>query len=152
MPATYTYKARDKSGKVITGSLMADNEGLVLNRLREMGHTPLEVGKQKKSMNLEINLHPGRVKLKVMSVFSRQFATMINAGLPILRALAILADQTDNTELRKILTQVRLDVEQGASLSQAMQKHPGAFNNLYILNSRSRLRLRSNCAAGLSPR
>ncbi len=59
VPATYTYKARDKAGKVITGSLMADNEGLVLNRLREMGHTPLEVGKQKKSMNLEINLHPG---------------------------------------------------------------------------------------------
>ena len=101
MPATYTYKARDKAGKVITGSLMADNEGLVLNRLREMGHTPLEVGKQKKSMNLEINLHPGRVKLKVMSVFSRQFATMINAGLPILRAMAILADQTDNKELEE---------------------------------------------------
>jgi type IV pilus assembly protein PilC len=137
VPATYTYKARDKSGKVITGSLIADNEGLVLNRLREMGQTPLEVGKQKKSMNLEINLHPGRVKLKVMSVFSRQFATMINAGLPILRAMAILADQTDNKELGKILTQVRLDVEQGSSLSAAMQKHPGAFNNLYIAMVRS---------------
>ena len=137
MPATYTYKARDKTGKVITGSLMADNEGLVLKRIREMGHTPLEVGKKKKSMNLEINLHPGRVKLKIMAVFSRQFATMINAGLPILRALAILADQTETTELKKILTEVRLDVEQGSSLSAAMQKHPGAFNNLYIAMIRS---------------
>jgi type IV pilus assembly protein PilC len=137
VPTTYNYKARDKAGKVISGSLLADNEALVLNRLREMGHTPLEVGKQKKGLNLEINLRPGKVKLKPLAVFSRQFATMINSGLPILRALAILADQSDNTELRKILTQVRMDVEQGSSLSAAMEKHPGAFNNLFIAMIRS---------------
>jgi type IV pilus assembly protein PilC len=135
--STYTYKARDKAGNVISGSLMADNEALVLNRLREMGHMPLEVGKQKKSMNLEINLRPGKVKLKQMAVFSRQFATMVDAGLPILRGLAILADQVESKELQKILTQVRLDVEQGSSLSGAMQKHPGAFNELYVAMIRS---------------
>jgi type IV pilus assembly protein PilC len=132
VPATYTYKARDKAGKVITGSLMADNEGLVLNRLREMGHTPLEVGKQKKSMNLEINLHPGRVKLKVMSVFSRQFATMINSGLSLLRALTILGEQTSNRRLGEVVTQVRGEVEKGTSLSAAMARHPKIFNRLYV--------------------
>ena len=89
MSDTYEYKVRDKSGNVVTGSLVADNERLVLTRLRELGYTPLEVGKKRKSMNLEFNMHPGRVKLKEIAIFSRQFATMVNSGLPILRALTI---------------------------------------------------------------
>ena len=133
MPETYTYKVRDRSGNLVNGTLMADSEQLVLQRLREMGYTPLETPRKKSSgMNLEINLRPGRVKLKELSIFSRQFATMVNSGLPILRALAILADQTDSKELAKVLTEVRVDVEQGSSLSQAMAKHPKAFNDLYI--------------------
>jgi type IV pilus assembly protein PilC len=133
MPDTYTYKVRDRSGNLVNGTLMADSEQLVLQRLREMGYTPLETPRKKNSgMNLEINLHPGRVKLKELAIFSRQFATMVNSGLPILRALAILADQVDSKELAKVLTEVRVDVEQGASLSQAMAKHPKAFNDLYI--------------------
>ena len=132
MPETFTYKARDKSGNLVNGTLQADNEGLVLARLREMGYTPLEASKKNKGMNLEINLRPGRVKLKELAVFSRQFATMVNSGLPILRALAILADQTESKELTKVLTGVRMDVEHGASLSGAMLKYPKAFNDLYI--------------------
>jgi type IV pilus assembly protein PilC len=97
-----------------------------------MGYSPLEASKKSRGMNLEINLRPGRVKLKEIAVFSRQFATMVNSGLPILRALAILADQTESKELASVLTAVRLDVEQGSSLSGAMIKHPKAFNDLYI--------------------
>ncbi len=73
-----------------------------------------------------------KVKLKELAIFSRQFATMVNSGLPILRALAILAEQTENKELGEALTTCRMDVEQGASLSGAMQKHPKVFNDLYI--------------------
>ena len=87
MPDTYQYKVRDRSGNLVTGTLVADNERLVLERLREMGYTPLEVGKEKKGLNLEINIRPQKVKLKEIAVFSRQFATMVNSGLPILRAL-----------------------------------------------------------------
>ena len=72
------------------------------------------------------------MKLKDVAVFSRQFATMINAGLSLLRALYILAEQTENKALAEITNQVRIDVEKGASLSQAMSKHPKAFNRLYI--------------------
>jgi type IV pilus assembly protein PilC len=97
-----------------------------------MGYTPLEVGKEKKGLNIEINVRKAKVKLKDLAVFSRQFATMINSGLPILRALAILADQTENKLLSETLDQCRADVEQGASLSGAMQKHPKVFNDLYI--------------------
>ncbi len=132
MPETFAYKVRDKSGNLVNGTLIADSEQLVLARLREMGYTPLEVGKQSKGLNFEIKLRPGRVKLKELAVFSRQFATMVNSGLPILRALAILADQTDSKELAIVLTQVRMDVEQGSSLSVAMSRHDKVFNDLYI--------------------
>ena len=118
MPDTYSYKARDRAGNQLNGTLVADNEALVLQRLREQGFTPLEVAKQGRGMNIELT--PKKVKLKELAVFSRQFATMVNSGLPILRALSILSEQTSNAELARVLTEVRLDVEQGASLSAAM--------------------------------
>jgi type IV pilus assembly protein PilC len=132
MPTTYAYKVRDGQGKLVTGELVGDSEDLVLVRLRQMGLTPLEVKKASAGMKMEINLRPGHVKLKHLSIFARQFATMINSGLPILRALAILSEQSQSTELAKVLFQVRTDVEQGASLSGAMSKHPKAFNDLFI--------------------
>ena len=132
MPQTYDYKVRDRTGSMVTGQLVGDSETLVLQRLREMGMTPVEVKKAGTGMKMEINLRPGRVKLKTIAVFCRQFATMVNSGLPILRSLSILADQTDNQELEKVLVQARTDVEQGSSLSAALAKHPKAFNNLFI--------------------
>src|SRR5512132_592592 len=130
MPDTYAYKVRDRGGNLISGTLVADNEALVLQRLREQGLTPLEVGRQGRGLN--VDLTKKKVKLKELSVFSRQFATMINSGLPILRALSILADQTSNGELARVLNECRLDIEQGSSLSAAIQKHPKVFNNLFV--------------------
>src|SRR5438876_9375264 len=130
MPDTYAYKVRDRGGNLISGTLVADNEALVLHRLREQGLTPLEVGKQGRGLNIELTKK--KVKLKELSVFSRQFATMINAGLPILRALSILADQTSNAELARVLNECRMDIEQGSSLSAAIQKHPKVFNNPFV--------------------
>ncbi len=130
MAETYAYKVRDRAGKVVSGTLVADNEALVLQRLREQGYTPLEVGKQKRGINIELT--PKKVKLKELAVFARQFATMVNSGLPILRGLSILADQTSNPQLAKTLAVCRTDVEQGASLSQAMAKHPKIFNDLFV--------------------
>jgi type IV pilus assembly protein PilC len=135
MPDTYAYKVRDKAGKIVSGTLIADNAALVLQRLRVEGMTPLEVGKQSRGLNIELTRK--KVKLKELAVFSRQFATMVNSGLPILRALSILADQSSNKELARVLGEVRLDVEQGASLSTAMAKHPKVFNDLYISMVRS---------------
>jgi type IV pilus assembly protein PilC len=132
MAITYDYKVRDRIGNVVTGQLVGDNETLVMQKLREMGMTPVEVKKHKDGMRMEINLRPGRVKLKELSIFCRQFATMVNSGLPILRALAILSEQTESKELQKVLLGTRLDVEQGASLSGAMAKYPKAFNDLFI--------------------
>jgi len=131
MADTYRYKVRDRTGNVTTGSLVADSEALVLARLREQGLTPLDVKRQKRGIG-QIEFGGKKVKLKQVSVFSRQFATMVNSGLPILRGLAILAEQTENKELSRVLGEARLDVEQGASLSGALAKHDHVFNNLYI--------------------
>ena len=132
MPATFDYKVRDKTGALVTGQLVGDNEALVMTRLRQMGLTPIRVKKASTGLKMEIHLRPGRVKLKQIALFCRQFATMVNSGLPILRALSILTDQTESKELSKILFAVRADVENGSSLSAAMAGHPKAFNNLFI--------------------
>jgi type IV pilus assembly protein PilC len=97
-----------------------------------MGMTPVEVRQANTGLKMEINLRPGHVKLKDLAVFCRQFATMVNSGLPILRALSIIADQTEAKELAKNLVQVRADVEGGSSLSGALAKHPKAFNDLFV--------------------
>jgi type IV pilus assembly protein PilC len=132
MPQTFEYKVRDRSGNLVSGQLVGDSAALVMQKLREQGMTPVDVKKASTGLKMEINLRPGRVKLKQIAIFCRQFATMVNSGLPILRALSILGDQTESKELAKVLVQVRLEVEQGSSLSAAMQKHPKAFNNLFI--------------------
>jgi type IV pilus assembly protein PilC len=131
--STFTYRVRDRQGKLVSGTLTGDSEQLVLGRLREMGYTPLQLSEKKSSgLRREFSLRPGHVKLKDLSVFSRQFATMVNSGLPILKALNILSEQTESKELSKVVTEARLDVERGASLSAALSKHPKAFNNLYV--------------------
>jgi type IV pilus assembly protein PilC len=136
VPDTYQYKVRDRQGKLLEGSLEADNTTLVANRLRQMGYIPLAIDRKDDSgFQKELKLPFGqgkRVKLKDIAVFSRQFATMINSGLSLLRSLYILADQTENKLLASLLNQVRQDVEKGSSLSQALARHPKAFSRLYV--------------------
>jgi type IV pilus assembly protein PilC len=81
---------------------------------------------------MEINILPKKVKLKDLAVFARQFATMINAGLSLLRTLNILADQTENPVLMKAIGEMRDDVERGSSLSASMSKHPKIFSGLFV--------------------
>jgi type IV pilus assembly protein PilC len=131
MAETYAYKVRDRSGKMVSGTLVADSQELVLGRLRDMGYTPLEVGVHRAGVRREINFG-GKVKLKDLALFSRQFATMVNSGLPILRALSILETQTESRKLGIAVGEMRLDIERGNSLSAAMAKHPKVFNDLYV--------------------
>ena len=135
MPTTFAYKVRDQGGNIVEGSLEADDASLVAGKLRQLGYTPIAIEqKSSKSLSSEISIpgFSGRIKLKDTAVFSRQFATMINSGLSLIRALAILAEQTENPQLAKVAGDVRLDVERGSSLSAALTKHPKVFNHLYI--------------------
>ena len=134
MPTTYGYKVRDREGKLLGGSLEAESEEAVIGRLRQLGYTPLSIEAEKGAgLKTELRLPgTGRVKLKDLAIFSRQFATMINSGLSLLRALTILGEQTANRRLGEVVGQIRAEVETGMSLSAAMAKHPKIFNRLYV--------------------
>jgi type IV pilus assembly protein PilC len=135
MATTFAYKVRDQGGNVVEGSLEADDASLVVGKLRQMGYTPIAI-EQRSGSSLKTDIAipglSGRVKLKDVAVFSRQFATMINSGLSLIRALAILTEQTENPQLAKTVNEVRLDVERGSALSVALGRHPKVFNRLYI--------------------
>jgi type IV pilus assembly protein PilC len=134
MTTTYQYSVRDRAGKLVSGTLSAENESLVVQRLKAMGYAPLSVTASNAGLKKEITI-PGfgnKVKLKELAIMSRQFATMINAGLSLLRALTILKEQTQSKPLAKVLGEVRNDVETGNALSAAMAKHPKVFPLLMI--------------------
>ncbi len=133
--ATFEYRVRDRGGKMISGQLEAPDSGAVATRLREMGYTPVDITEVKQSgLQTEIKIPGlgGRVKLKDLAIFSRQFATMINSGVSLLRALTILHEQTENEKLAEVIDDVRNEVEAGTSLSEAMEKHEKVFPKLYI--------------------
>jgi type IV pilus assembly protein PilC len=131
---TFTYRVRDRAGKVISGTLEAETASVVATKLKGMGYAPITIEESsQKGMKKEISFgRKKKVKLKDLAIFSRQFATMINSGLSLLRALNILSDQTDNPELARVLGEVRNDVETGNSLSSAMAKHPEVFPPLMV--------------------
>src|SRR5918911_53381 len=134
MPTTYAYRVRDREGKLAAGAMEAESEEAVVSRLRQLGYAPVSIEAEKGAgLKAEVRLPgAGRVKLKDLAVFSRQFATMINSGLSLLRALTILGEQTSNRRLGEVVTQVRAEVEKGTSLSAALARHPKIFNRLYV--------------------
>jgi type IV pilus assembly protein PilC len=133
--ATFEYKVRDRAGKLSSGKLEAESQSQVASKLKSMGYAPVSITESNAGMSKELKI-PGfgkkKVGLKDLAVFSRQFATMINAGLSLLRALNILVDQTENSELARVLAEVRNDIESGNSLSSGMAKHPDVFPPLMV--------------------
>lgn len=132
--ATFEYQVRDKSGNLVKGMLEAESKAQVVTRLKGMGYAPVSIHQTNAGMNKELKI-PGfgkKVGLKDLAVMSRQFATMINSGLSLLRALTILSEQTENKELGRVLGLVRNDVETGLALSVSLAKHPQVFPPLMI--------------------
>ena len=134
MSLTFEYKVRDKSGGLVEGQLDGDSMALVVRRLREMGYMPISVT-PKSAVNLKTEIKiPGlsnRIKLREIAVMTRQLSTMVDSGLSVVRSLGILGAQVENPELARILTDVRLDLEHGSSLSMACAKYPKVFSHLY---------------------
>ncbi|HEY0949591.1 type II secretion system F family protein [Nocardioides sp.] len=129
----YAYKVRDAQGHFAEGKVEAASEAAVADKLRAMGYVPLQVRPANVGMQREIKLgFKKRIKPRDLAVFARQFATMIDAGLTMLRALSIMAEQVENPELRKVLRAVKQDVEAGHSLSSALGRWPRVFPPLMI--------------------
>ncbi|WP_174447471.1 type II secretion system F family protein [Demequina subtropica] len=131
----FDYAVRDTHGKIQKGTIEAPSEGAVAHRLKEMGLAPVSITEVKTGgLQAEIKI-PGlsdRIKLKDVAVMSRQLATMIASGLSLLRALSILAEQTENPALARVLQEVRNDVEAGSSFSASLSKHDKAFPPLMV--------------------
>ncbi len=133
MASTFTYKVRNKQGKLLTGVLEGDSKTTVAAKLKQMGFVVIGISEKAESPTLsEVFQRFKKVKLKEITVFSRQFATMVNAGLSLTKCLAILEEQTENKKFSKTIDQVRKDVEGGSALSEALSKHPQVFQNLFI--------------------
>ena len=132
---TFEYAVRNRDGKIVKGRIEAQNEGAVAARLRTMGAAPLSISEiSNTGLNRSLSI-PGfrdKIGMKDLAVMSRQLATMINAGLSLLRSLQILSEQTDNRALAKVLVLVRTDVEAGSALSFSLGRHAAVFPPLMI--------------------
>lgn len=129
---TYVFKGRNRLGEVIVGERVADSRDILRQLLRREQVMLTSVKEKGREVALP---KPGRrkkVKAKELSVFTRQFSVMIDAGLPLVQCLEILSQQQDNKHFATVLTQVRQDVEEGATLSAAMSRHPKAFDQLFV--------------------
>src|SRR5918993_1606849 len=129
--ALYTYRALDKQGEILQDKTEGSGEMAVAHELRQQGLLVIDV-KEQSVANKDILAPFKGIKLADLVVFSRQLATMINAGLPIVRALYVLSEQTENPKLKDVVVAVRKDVEAGSSLSEALEKHPKVFSRLYV--------------------
>jgi type IV pilus assembly protein PilC len=131
--ATFAYKVMDAKGSPATGQVEGDSKVVAAAALRGRGLTVLDLDEVKRGLGQIDILEPFQtIKAKDLTVFSRQFATMVNSGLSMLRCLYVLEEQTPNKKLAKVISQLKEDVEAGISLSDALEKHPRVFSRLYV--------------------
>src|SRR3972149_10807948 len=128
----YLWKARTRQGTMKRGEVEAANDAAVISQLRAQMLHPITVKKKAKDVREYLPFLRPRIKTKDMVIFTRQSATMIDAGLPLVQCLQILGDQQENPTFREIIQQVRSDVEQGSTFADALAKHPKPFDALYV--------------------
>jgi type IV pilus assembly protein PilC len=130
--AVFTYKALDQNGKILQDQMEGSNTMAVAITLKQQGMFVIDVKEQSTLSDKDIFAPFKKTKLRDLVVFSRQFSTLINAGMPIVRALYVLSEQTQNDKFKEVIDSVRGDVEAGLSLSEALEKHPKVFSRLYV--------------------
>ncbi len=131
---TFVWTGRSRDGKSTKGTMEAASESAVMANLRRQGIQANKIKEAGKGLNVELNI--GFLKPKVTTkdivVFTRQFATMIDAGLPLVQCLDILSSQQENKTFKEVLIQTKEDVESGLTFADALKKHPKVFNDLYV--------------------
>ncbi len=125
---TFAYVAKDQTGQIRKGTSDAENESILRRRLQEQGFTVAQI-KQTKEKNPAAGF--GRISLAELAVFCRQFSTMIDAGVPMVRCLTVLQEQTRNPKLKRIVADISAEVQGGQTLSRAMAKYPNVFNSMF---------------------
>jgi type IV pilus assembly protein PilC len=125
--ATFTYTARAFNGDLRTATIDASSRDDVISQLRKQRLSVVKI-----DQDATKKIGKGSIKTRDVVIFTRQFSTMINSGLPLVQALTILAEQTDNKALAEVTKKVVFDVESGNTVADALSKHPRAFTNLYV--------------------
>ena len=125
--ATFTYTARAFNGELRTATIDASSRDDVISQLRKQRLSVVKI-----DQGGSAKIGRGSIKTRDVVIFTRQFSTMINSGLPLVQALTILAEQTDNKALAEVTKKVVFDVESGNTVADALSKHPRAFTNLYV--------------------
>ncbi|HKV34482.1 MAG TPA: type II secretion system F family protein [Pyrinomonadaceae bacterium] len=128
---TYVFKGRNRLNEIVVGERVADNREALRALLRREQVTLTSVKEKGREIGIPKIGGRKKVKSKDLSIFTRQFSVMIDAGLPLVQCLEILAQQQDNKYFQQILLQVRQDVEEGSTLAAAMARHPRVFDQLY---------------------
>src|SRR5574337_673535 len=127
----FVYRGRSRTGRVVAGRMEANTPEAVVAGLRQQRIFPISIKPQPKSIEFKIPGFGGRVKEKDLAVFTRQLATMIDAGLPLVQCLETLASQQPNKRFKKVLTEIREAVEGGSTFAAALKRHPAVFTPLY---------------------
>jgi type IV pilus assembly protein PilC len=133
---TFVFKAMDLAGVPARGEVDAESKQAVSDQLKARGLIVLDIAAKRSSKEINIEFLQ-RVKARDITVMTRQLSTMISSGMPILRALHVLEDQTESKLLKQTLVDVRKDVEAGLPLSDSIERHPKVFNPLYVAMVRS---------------
>jgi type IV pilus assembly protein PilC len=127
----YIWKARTRQGTVKKGEVEAANDAAVMAQLRAQMLMPVTVKEKAKDIREYIPFLKPRIRTRELVIFTRQFATMIDAGLPLVQCLEILGDQNENVTFKEVIRAVKQDVEQGSTFADALRKHPKPFDALY---------------------
>jgi type IV pilus assembly protein PilC len=135
--ATFSYTAVDAQGKQATGTVEAADQTEAIAQIRQLGFYPQRLDEKRAESTEKAVKAPkirrgGKVKVKILTVFTRQLATLIDAGLPLLRSLNTLARQERNAVMRNTMATLATSVESGSTFSEALAQHPGIFNKLYV--------------------
>ena len=135
--SVYNYTVRDSKGEALEGSIDADTQDLVVSKLKDMGYFVVYINKLKEEKIKIKSAKTGfsffnRIKARDLVVFTRQFATLISSGMSLLESLTVLEKQTTNLKFSAIISEIRMYVESGHSLSESMERHANIFNRLYV--------------------
>ena len=128
----YKWVAETKKGKILKGELEAADERIAQLQLKRRSLTIKKIKAKPKDLFENVAFFQPKITAKDVVIFTRQFSTMIDAGLPLVQGLTILSEQTENKTFQNVLKRVTKDVEGGASLAEALKKHPKVFDGLYV--------------------
>lgn len=129
---TFKYTAKNSEGRNVSGKISAEGKTAVIEELRKRKLIIISINEVKESSLTKSSFKSKKVKAEEIVIFSRQLATMVDAGIPIIQGINALADQTTHPTFKKVLSTIESDIKHGSSLSIAFAKHPGTFSNLFI--------------------